>query len=164
MNFFQFLLYPIIKFPRVVKYFFNQKSTGEMLDDMIKDDKLKRILNTNLVYYHDNTYEFSWHYYALAQYNYYNGAKYIKGGSYSLSIALAEIIQENGGKVETMCTVEKVIEENGKAKSVIYKDKSLDKFKESVSLYTVYIIFKENLKDIYKKTMPTLLLLIMIMN
>lgn len=137
INFFQFLLYPIIKFPRVVKYFFNQKSTGEMLDDMIKDDKLKRILNTNLVYYHDNTYEFSWHYYALAQYNYYNGAKYIKGGSYSLSLALAEIIQENGGKVEAMCTVEKVIVENGKAKGVIYKDK---KTKEEITINSEYVI------------------------
>lgn len=184
MNFFQFLLYPLVKFPRVVKYFFNQKSVGEMLDRIIRDDKLKRLLNANLVYYHDNPYEFSWHYHALAQYNYYNGAKYIKGGSYSLSRALAEIITENGGTVETMCSAEKVIVEKGKARGVVYtnkrtkeevtvhakhviancapsvlydtmvdeeyKDKSLEQFKESVSLYTVYIVFKENLKDVYK--------------
>lgn len=184
MNFFQFLAYPFVKLPRLIKYYFDQKSTGEMLDKIIKDDKLKRLLNANLVYYHDNPYEFCWHYHALAQYNYYNGAKYIKGGSYSLSTALAEIITENGGTVETMCTVEKVIVENGTAKGVIYKnkrtkeditvnseyviancspnllydtmvdekykDKSLDEFKESSSLYTVYIIFKQNLKDVYK--------------
>lgn len=184
MNFFQFLAYPFVKLPRLIKYYFDQKSTGEMLDKIIKDDKLKRLLNANLVYYHDNPYEFCWHYHALAQYNYYNGAKYIKGGSYSLSTALAEIITENGGTVETMCTVEKVIVENGTAKGVIYKnkrtkeditvnseyviancspnllydtmvdekykDKSLDEFKESSSLYTVYIIFNQKLKDVYK--------------
>ena len=90
MNFFEFLIYPLVKFPFVVKYFFDQRSTGEVLDSLFKDDKLKRLLNANLVYFHDNPYEFSWHYHALAQYNYYNGAKFIKGGSYSLSKALAK--------------------------------------------------------------------------
>ncbi len=184
MNFFQFLIYPLIKFPRVVKYFFHQKSVGEILDKIIKDDTLKRLLNVNFVYYHDNPYELSWYYHALAQYNYYNSAKFIKGGSYSLSLALAEIITENGGKVETMCNVEKIIVEKAKAKGVIYKnkrtqeqvavdsqyviancapamlyenmvdeeykDKSLEELKESVSLYTIYTVFKQNLKKIYK--------------
>ena len=77
MNFFEFLIYPLVKFPFVVKYFFDQRSTGEVLDSLFKDDKLKRLLNANLVYFHDNPYEFSWHYHALAQYNYYNGAKKI---------------------------------------------------------------------------------------
>ena len=31
-----------------------------------------------------------------------------------------------------------------------YKDKSLEELKESVSLYTIYIVFKQNLKKIYK--------------
>lgn len=184
MNFFEFLIYPLVKFPFVVKYFFDQRSTGEVLDSLFKDDKLKRLLNANLVYFHDNPYEFSWHYHALAQYNYYNGAKFIKGGSYSLSKALADIITENGGTVETMCNVDKVLVENGKAygvsytnkrtKEVIevtsdyviancapenlytsmvdekYNDTSLEKFEESVSLYTVYLVFKENLENIYK--------------
>ena len=178
MNFFEFLIYPLVKFPFVAKYFFDQRSTGEVLDSLFKDDKLKRLLNANLVYFHDNPYEFSWHYHALAQYNYYNGAKFIKGGSYSLSKALADIITENGGTVETMCNVDKVLVENGKAygisytnkrtKEVIeatseyviancapenlytsmvdekYNDTSLEKFEESVSLYTVYLVFKEN--------------------
>ena len=39
MNFFQFLTYPLIKFPRVVKYFFHQKSVGEILDKIIKDEE-----------------------------------------------------------------------------------------------------------------------------
>lgn len=184
MNILEFILYPVIKLPRVIYYYFNQKSVGEVLDSLIKDDKLKRLLNTNLVYYHDNPYEFSWHYHAMAQYNYYNGAKYIKGGSASLSNALVDIIKENGGEVKTFCNVEKINVENGKVKGVTYrdrkakeditvesdyviancspntvynsmldekyKDKSLDKFKESVSLYTVYIIFKKNVKEVYK--------------
>ena len=185
MNFFEFLIYPLVKFPFVVKYFFDQRSTGEVLDSLFKDDKLKRLLNANLVYFHDNPYEFSWHYHALAQYNYYNGAKFIKGGSYSLSKALSDIIVEFGGTVELMCNVDKVlVDNNGKAygvsytnkrtKEVIevtsdyviancapenlytsmvdekYNDTSLEKFEESVSLYTVYLIFKENLENIYK--------------
>lgn len=184
MNFFQFLLYPVTKFPLVAKYFFNNKSVGEVLDELFTDDKLKRLLNANVVYYHDNPYEFSWHYHALAQYNYYNGAKFIKGGSYSLSKALADIITEFGGTVETMCNVDKVIVENGTAKGVSYTNKrtkevievtsdyviancapenlyssmvdkkyddtSLKQFKEANSLYTVYMIFKENLENIYK--------------
>lgn len=123
MNFFQFLFYPVTKFSLVAKYFFNNKSVGQVLDELFTDDKLKRLLNANVVYYHDNPYEFSWHYNALAQYNYYNGAKFIKGGSYSLSKALADIITENNGEVLTMCNVDKVLVENGKACGVVYTNK-----------------------------------------
>lgn len=184
MTFLEFMIYPFVKLPLLLKIYFNQKSTAEVMDGLFKDDKLKKLLNANLLYYHDNPYEFSWYYHALAQYNYYNGAKYIKGGSASLSNALAEIITENGGTVEVMCNVEKVNVEQGKVKSVTYKnkrskevitvdteyviancapavlynelvdkeyiDKSLEGFKESSSLYTVYIIFKENIQNIYK--------------
>ena len=183
MNFFEFLIYPIVKLPRIIAAYLNQKSVGEELDNLIKNDTLKRLLNINLTYYHDNPYKFSWYYHALAQYNYYNCAKFIKGGSGALSEALADIIKENGGTVLVRCDVQKINVENGKATGVTYlnkktketvavngdyvvancapnlvydvmldekyRDNSIANYKESVSLFSVYIIFKDNLVNIY---------------
>lgn len=115
------------------------RKVGNMLDSMIKNPKLKKILNINLAYYHNNPYKFNWNFHAVAQANYYNQGMYIKGGSQSLSDALAEIIIENKGEIKINADVIKVLlnESKTKAIGVIYKDK---KSGETFTLYADNII------------------------
>ncbi len=173
----------ILKFPvnifNLIKN--SKKDIGAFLDSIIKDDKLKVILNSNLGYYHDNPYELSLIYHSIAQYSYYNGGSwFIKGGSQNLSNALADIIRENGGEVITKAnviglktenkTISKVIYEKKKEKFEIssdtviantspfqiysmvdkkFYDKKIDKLEIAPSLFTIYLGFNKNLKNIY---------------
>lgn len=184
LNFIDFFFFPITTFPLQVYEFIKQKKVGPVLDSIIKSDRLKKILNINLTYYHDNPYDFTWYYHACAQGAYYNSACFVKGGSQELSNALADIIKENGGEVKTLAEVRKINMKGNKATGVTYfdrrskeeivvnakkvisnaapanvyndmlpkefEDKNIKKLKNSVSLYTVYIIFKKKLSEIYK--------------
>ena len=187
LKFWDFFFYPLTTMPMTLYHLATQKNTADVLNSMIKDDKLKRILNTNIVYYHDNPYEFSWFYHACGQGAYYNSAKFVKGGSQELSNALADVIRENGGEVKTLADVKKINVNGNKATGVTYLDRKskeeitvdakyvisnaspynvhnellpkeledkttaqLDKeVEDSLSLYTVYIIFKEKLSKVY---------------
>ncbi|MEI0607672.1 NAD(P)/FAD-dependent oxidoreductase [Brachyspira pulli] len=183
LKFFDFFFYPITTFPMNLYHLFTQKKLGNVLDSIIKSDKLKRILNINITYYHDNPYEFTWYYHACAQGGYYNQACFIKGGSQKLSDALADIIRENGGEVRVSSEVKKINVKGNIAEGVTYfdkktkqevtvnadyvianaapkvvydellpkgyEDKRINKLKNSVSLYTVYIIFKKKFKELY---------------
>jgi len=76
------------------------RSIGEFLDGIIRNEDLKLVLLGNLGYFHDDPYSLSWLYYLNAQGAYYGGsASYIQGGSQKLSEALGEIITAHGGKV-----------------------------------------------------------------
>lgn len=75
-------------------------SIGDFLDSVIRDEELKLILLGNLGYFHDDPYDLSLSYYALAQGSYYSGgASFIKGGSQRLSDHLAGFIRNHGGEV-----------------------------------------------------------------
>lgn len=183
LKFWDFFFFPITTLPIIIKNWFQQATVAQKMDKMIKDNKLKRLLNVNIVYYHDDPETFSWFYHSAAQNAYYNGARFVKGGSQVLSNVLVDIIKENGGDIKLFCEVEKIMTEGKKATSVVWRDKrtkemheatanifiancspgvvykellppeyedmSLRSLKPSISLYTVYLIFKKNLSQLY---------------
>ena len=151
LKFFDFFFYPITTFPMNLYHLFTQKKLGNVLDSIIKSDKLKRILNINITYYHDNPYEFSWYYHACAQGAYYNSAYFIKGGSQNLSNALADIIRENGGEVRVSSEVKKINVKGNIAEGVTYFDK---RAKEEVTVYGDYIIANAAPKVVYDELLP----------
>lgn len=130
MNFWEFFFAPFHTLSFFAISAFRQRKVGNMLDSMIQDSQLKRILNINMVYYHYNAWKFNWNYHAIAQTNYYNQGIYIKGGSQALSDALAEIIRENGGEVHTRCDVTKILLDEDKAIGVAYVDTKAKQTKE----------------------------------
>jgi phytoene dehydrogenase-like protein len=102
----------------------NEKSLGEFLDSIIRNEDLKLVLLGNLGYFHDDPYSISLTYYSVAQGSYYNGgASFIRGGSQKLSDHLAKYIQKHGGNVVLNHLVTGIIKENSKLAGVTYKRK-----------------------------------------
>ena len=185
MNLLQFFASLVKVIPSKIKAKKRQDKVGPILDSLIKNDKLKRILDVNLSYYHDNPYEFSWWYHSVGQAAYYNGTVFVKGGSQELSNALRDIILENGGEVKTLCNVKQITTEGNKATGVVYHDKrakqdvvayankiisnasptvtyneilsdktnlkeeKYDKLENSLSLFSIYLIFKNKFTEVY---------------
>lgn len=101
-----------------------ERTVGEFLDSIIKNDDLKLVLLGNLGYFHDDPYSLSLSYYSVAQGSYYTGGgNFIKGGSQELSDYLTAFIRKNGGKVILKHLVTEIITDNNKAIGVIYKKK-----------------------------------------
>jgi all-trans-retinol 13,14-reductase len=101
-----------------------EKSLGEFLDSIIRNEDLKLVLLGNLGYFHDDPYTISLTYYSAAQARYFNGGgSYIKGGSQTLSDYLAEFIRKHSGEVVLNHLVTGFITENGKLTSVTYRKK-----------------------------------------
>jgi len=99
-----------------------EMTVGKFLDSIISDEDLKLILLGNLGYFHDDPYGLSWGYYCMAQNGYYSGGgNFIKGGSQMLSNALADVIEDNGGKVLLKHKVTGILVESGKAVGVNYE-------------------------------------------
>jgi phytoene dehydrogenase-like protein len=99
-----------------------EKSLGEFLDSIIRNEDLKLVLLGNLGYFHDDPYSISLTYYSVAQGSYYSGgASYIKGGSQKLSDHLADYIQSHGGTVVLNHLVTAIIKEKNKLVGVTYK-------------------------------------------
>jgi phytoene dehydrogenase-like protein len=100
------------------------KSVGEFLDSIIKNDDLKLILLGNLGYFHDDPYTLSLTYYSLAQGSYYSGgASFIKGGSQKLSDHLAAFIKSHNGEVLLNHIVTKIESNDQKVTGVGFKKK-----------------------------------------
>lgn len=129
MGFLEFFFAPLHTLGFLTISAIRKRKVGDMLDKLIKNPKLKKILNINMAYYHNNPYKFNWNYHAVGQTNYYNQGMYIKGGSQKLSDSLAEIITENNGEVKINADVSQILlnENKTKAIGVIYKDKKSGK-------------------------------------
>ncbi|MFC7059993.1 phytoene desaturase family protein [Halovenus salina] len=80
---------------------YRKTTLGELLDDVIDDESCKLALGANLGYYHDDPYELSLPFFAVAQGGYIDGGSYyVRGGSQRLSDYLVSLIEENGGAVD----------------------------------------------------------------
>lgn len=173
----------ICKLPKnILNIVLNSKQNfGSFLDSIIKDEKLKTVLNSNLGYYHDDPYSLSLIYHAIPQYSYFEGGSwFIKGGSQNLSDALADIIIENGGDVIKRAKVTALKTKDSKITKVLFErkkesfelesdavisntspqqtysmldrkfyDEKIDKLEIAPSLFTIYLGFNKNLKNIY---------------
>ncbi len=118
------ILFPVF-FPKLVKS--TQVTVGQFIDDLIKSERLKLILLSNVTYYHDDPYNLAMFYFAAGQASYYlDGSYFIKGGSQKLSDYLMKFIQDNGGEVKLKSKVDKIIIEQGKAVGVQYLTSSKD--------------------------------------
>ncbi|MBN1416100.1 MAG: NAD(P)/FAD-dependent oxidoreductase [Bacteroidales bacterium] len=101
------------------------KSVGDFLDSIIRDEDLKLILLGNLGYFHDDPYSLSMAYYTIAQGSYFKGgASYIKGGSQNLSDYLADYIRNHNGEVLLNHMVTGIKADNNKITGVQYKRKN----------------------------------------
>jgi all-trans-retinol 13,14-reductase len=101
------------------------RSVGEYLDSIIRNDDLKLILLGNLGYFHDDPYSLSMAYYTAAQSSYYSGgASYIKGGSQKLSDYLAGYIIKHGGEVIYNHLVTGITASNSKVTGISFRKKN----------------------------------------
>ncbi len=119
----QLAIFPIMPFmyPNVLKT--SMKDLGSWLDQNITDESLKLLLQANLAYYHDDPYTMSMLYFSTAQASYIcGGGHFIQGGSQKLSNYLAEVIEQNGGKVALGKCADQIIVEGDKAVGVVFKD------------------------------------------
>jgi phytoene dehydrogenase-like protein len=100
-----------------------EKSIGQFMDEIIRDEDLKLALLGNLGYYHDDPYTLSWFYYLGAQGSHFGGpGSFIQGGSQQLSNALMEIIREHGGVVKLNCLATRINSGGKKPPGVTYQE------------------------------------------
>ncbi|WP_104696809.1 MULTISPECIES: phytoene desaturase family protein [unclassified Helicobacter] len=151
MKFLEFFIAPITTVIFLTYNVIRNKTAGEVLDECIRDSKLKRILNINLVYYHYDPYKFIWSYHAIPQKGYYTQGMYVKGGSQALSNGFASIITENGGEVRAKADVTKILLDGNKAVGVRYFDKNT---KEEVEVYADKIVANCDPMIVYSELLP----------
>lgn len=101
-----------VKYPMLIPGSFQ---TLAQLVKKIKNPKAKTIITQLFCYYADNTNKMNILYFAMPTYSYLNESYYIKGTSAAFSNALADIIKENGGTIETNKKVTKILFCNKKA-------------------------------------------------
>jgi len=168
-------------FPFVFRHLmrFRQRAVREVLDELVENEELKLILNSNIGYFHTTPDTFSILFHAIAQSNYYRGGGwYIKGGSQKLSDYLAGVIRDNGGEIFTHAealaisvkkrravsvtcqrrgekvTVEAnaVVSNMSPAQTYALAGVPYTETKHTAnSLLTVYFGFRSNLKSVYGK-------------
>ncbi|MFM7090586.1 MAG: FAD-dependent oxidoreductase [Bacteroidota bacterium] len=144
------LIYPLMPllFPNSVKS--SGITVGEWLDKHIKNEKLKLLLTTNILYYSDDPYSMSMMYFSAAQGSYIGGGgHFIKGGSQKLSDYLSQSIEDMGGQVLLGKMVEDILVENGVTVGVKYRDAFNNKT-EKVSMYADNIIANAAIPNVVK--------------
>jgi all-trans-retinol 13,14-reductase len=129
---------PIFPFLYPHFIFSRNKTVGEFMDKIIKNNDLKLALTANIGYYHDSVETMAYSYFAIAQGGYYSGGYYIKGGSQNLSNYLTKLIKDNGGEVLLSHKVIKILTENNRAIGVEYKN--IFGSGESENFFSQYVI------------------------
>ncbi|MFT3823667.1 MAG: NAD(P)-binding protein [Chitinophagaceae bacterium] len=134
------LIYPFIPvlYPNIFRSL--KSSCGDWLDKHIRDEQLKLVLTTNVLYYGDDPYNLSLLYFAIAQAGYITGGGYyIKGGSQKFSDYLTHFIESNGGQVLLGKKAEKIVVDKGRATGVQYRDAFNDS-QEPVTVHSDAIV------------------------
>jgi len=117
------LLYPLFPlfYPNITKA--SRYTVGRWLDERIKSEELRIILQGNLMYFHDDPYTMSLFYFSAAQTNFFGGGgHFVKGGSQKLSNYLAGEIERAGGQVLLGKKVNRLLVENEKVVGVQFQD------------------------------------------
>jgi len=166
-----YLFFPFY-FYKVFQY--KNKTTTEVLNELIEDEALKLILNSNVQYYNDTPDTLSFLLHAVAQYSYYKGGGYfVQGGSGRLSDYLASVITKCGGNIITKANVisatdnEVTYRHKRELKSIktdkiisnlspvsthqLFEKEYKEKKQYGDALLTTYIGFSKNLKETYGK-------------
>lgn len=151
MRFFEFFISSFTVMPYHIYNFITNRTVGDILDKLIKDPWLKHILNINIGYYHNDPYRFIWSAHAVPQNGYYTQGMYLKGGSQTLSNALASIISKTGGEIRAKADVTNILLDGNKAMGVRYFDK---KSGESIEVYADKIIANCDPATVYNKMLP----------
>jgi len=116
------LFHPWIFWP-VIKYW--NATLSEMLDDFIHDQKLIAVFTQLSGFAGAEPNRLSAIFFSVLWNSYHlGGYYYFVGGSQSVSNALAEVIQENGGEIKLNTLVTKIVIEGRKAVAVQTKDGS----------------------------------------
>lgn len=100
---------------------YRNATVGDLLDRWIDDETCKVALAANLSYYHDDPYDLSVPFFAVAQGGYLEGGSYyVRGGSQQLSDYLVSCIEDAGGRVECGRLVSDIHVDHGQVSGVTH--------------------------------------------
>jgi len=134
-----------VDFPYLYKCY--AKTWGQIVDEKIKNPKLKAIISAQWGYYGLPPSRLASYYYALPAIGYLkNGGFYPRGKSQKISNALMQFIAENGGKLMLNTRVEQILTKDQSAYGV--KTDKGDEFSGKV------VISNANAYDTFHKMLP----------
>ncbi len=118
-------IWKIVKKPHmfwpIIKYW--DKTCSEMLANYIHDEKLIALFLQLMAYTGTSADEVSGMFFAMMWVSYHHvGFYYFEGGSQSVTKALAEVVEENGGEILLNTLATKIVIEDGAAVAVQTKD------------------------------------------
>lgn len=99
-------------FPFLYRAFFPmvKKTTKDLFDKHLKDEKLKALALPNWVFYGLPPSKLNIMFYALPQIDFWmNGSYYVKGGSQMVANAFADVIRHNGGEINLNTKISSII-------------------------------------------------------
>ena len=135
------LLFPI-QYPKM--WDVRNKTLADLLNDHVRDPELQHVLAALWGYYGLPPSQLSGFYYANATGGYLkNGSYYIKERSQTLSDAIAEVIEDHGGKVIYDTRVEKILVEKNAVEGVMLAGGDTLPARAVVSNASVPATFKE---------------------
>ncbi|MGB2696546.1 MAG: NAD(P)/FAD-dependent oxidoreductase [Candidatus Zixiibacteriota bacterium] len=129
-----------IEFPDLFKCY--TKTWGQMVDERVKNPKLKAIVSSQWGYYGLPPSKLAGYYYAMPAIDYLqNGGYYPIGKSQKISDALVKFIQDRGGKVILETKVDKILTKDHAAYGVLTADGQEFKGKVIISNANAYDTF-----------------------